>query len=295
MTNPAETYVLYHHDCNDGFGAAYAAWTHVGDHGPLGKTEYLPWSYGQEPPRLNPAAALYILDFSFTREQMLELIRRHHGMVTILDHHITALNEIGDLPQCHFDLEHSAARMAWSHFQHLAAEDSCQSHQCPELIDYIEDRDLWKWQLPQSREVSAALYSYPHDFPVWQQLVDDPNGIQRLKSEGETLLRAQRQEVQRLANAAFMQPVPGHHQPVPQVNTQTFVSEVCHELLARFPETPFAAAYHHAVNAAGEPVTKFSLRGRNEGENRFDVATLAEQNGGGGHPSAAGFTIAGHR
>ena len=292
MTQDADVHVLYHHDCNDGFGAAFAAWSHIGDHGPLGRVQYLPVKHGAPPPALNPDSQLYILDFSYPKPTMLELIHRHNGAVTLIDHHPSELHlDLELLPHCQINLDRSAAPLAWGHFMSLALEDGWQFHHQPPLIDYIEDRDLWKWELPQSREVSAALYSYPHDFTVWQELINDPNGIQHLKTEGETLLRAQRQEVQRLADTAFLHPVPGHPEPVPHVNTQTFPSEVGHELLERHPDAPFAAAYHHTLNADGNPATKYSLRSRKDG---FNVNELAQRNGGGGHPSAAGFIRPGH-
>jgi hypothetical protein len=53
-------YVLYHSNCYDGFGAAYAAWKKFGDEG----TKYLPVSYGFPPPEMPDAKAVSIVDFS---------------------------------------------------------------------------------------------------------------------------------------------------------------------------------------------------------------------------------------
>lgn len=47
-----------------------------------------------------------------------------------------------------FDLDRSGAAIAWEHFNRDAA---------PDLIRYVEDRDLWRWSLPDSEAVSEAM------------------------------------------------------------------------------------------------------------------------------------------
>ena len=81
--------VIYHADCTDGFGAAFAAWLKLGD-----EAEYLPMRYGQaklhEALPFNPLnREIYILDFSFER-QIMEFIFKDAKRVVWLDHHKTA-------------------------------------------------------------------------------------------------------------------------------------------------------------------------------------------------------------
>ena len=82
-------YVLYHAGCNDGFGAAWIAHKHLGDTQDGRRVRYLPQSYGGEPPRMGPGSRIYILDFSYPLETMLELHRQHESVI-LLDHHETA-------------------------------------------------------------------------------------------------------------------------------------------------------------------------------------------------------------
>lgn len=81
----SDTYVLYHGNCYDGFGAAYAAWRVFGD-----DATYIPVVYGQPfPPEVPVGATVYILDFSYPRDELIE----HHGWskkLVVLDHHATA-------------------------------------------------------------------------------------------------------------------------------------------------------------------------------------------------------------
>ncbi len=89
-----KTAVIYHASCPDGFGAAWAA------HRVLGEcAQYLPMNHGDPVPQMDDDARVYILDFSFDRERMGELHRRHgQDNVILLDHHVTAEQELAELP-----------------------------------------------------------------------------------------------------------------------------------------------------------------------------------------------------
>lgn len=256
------THVLYHANCADGFGAAYAAWTVLGD-----AAVYLPVRHGQPPPELPDHAHLAIVDFSYPRELLLELKTRAASML-VLDHHKSAQDDLADLDFATFDLGKSGARMAWEYWHPGEA--------LPVLLEYIEDRDLWRWQLPESREVSTALHCYPMDFQVWRSL-----DVEELKDEGRGILRYQDQQVARAVTRARMSEVGGY--TVPTVNSCLLASEIGDELCKQFPEAPFAAVYY--VNKEGQQA--WSLRSIGE----FDVSAVAATFGGGGHRNAAGFAL----
>ena len=255
--------VLYHRDCADGFGAAWAAYQRLGNAG----VRYHSCAYGEPPPEMEPGSTVYILDFSFSRSIMLKLMDRHE--IFLIDHHETAEEEIGDLPGCNFDRSHSGAVLAWLWFH--------EESKMPEILLYVEDRDLWKWELPDSRNVSAALESYPKDFGVWDQL-----DAGKLAQEGEAILRNNRLQVERIVEHSSWREIAGWRVPV--VNTLLLASEACEALLERFLDAPFAAAYHDRGDQR-----KWSLRSYGE----FDVSHVARSLGGGGHPHAAGFLTAG--
>ena len=76
--------VIYHANCTDGFGAAFAAWLKLGD-----EAEYLPMEYGRVPLHIPTTCAdreVYILDFSFPRITM-DAIFMYAKRVVWLDHH----------------------------------------------------------------------------------------------------------------------------------------------------------------------------------------------------------------
>ncbi len=255
------THVLYHAHCPDGFGAALAAWLILGD-----EATYLPVNHGEPMPELPATARVAMVDFSYPRQQILSLQRQVSELV-ILDHHKTAEEELAGLDFATFDMNKSGARMAWE-FWH-------PGRPVPELLAYIEDKDLWRWELPQSQEVSIALHSYPQEFRIWQHLEVD-----HLKIEGVALLRLQEQIVAAGCQRARWTEMFGFHVPV--VNATEFRSEIANRLCQLHPETPFAAAYYDNIEGA----RNWSLRSQGE----FDVAELARRRGGGGHLNAAGFT-----
>src|SRR5581483_7126897 len=148
--------VLYHSNCPDGFGGAWSAWLALGD-----TAIYCPVSHGDPPPAFPPDADVVMVDFAYGREETLAL-KAAVASLTILDHHKSALEQLGDLPFAHFDMDRSGAMLGWQHWH--------PNEEPPPLIRYVQDRDLWRFELPNSRDVSAALASYPMEFEVWSSL-----------------------------------------------------------------------------------------------------------------------------
>lgn len=260
MDPTSVTHVLYHADCADGFGAAFAAWKVLG-----GQAAYLPVTHGEPAPDIPASARVAIVDFSYPRQQILEMRGRFADLV-ILDHHKTAEEELQGLDFAVFDMEKSGARMAWEYWH--------PGEELPALLAHVEDKDLWRWDLPGSKEVSVALHAYPMEFELWDSL-----NLEHLKIEGVALLRLQEQLIQGAVQRARWAELAGYRVPI--VNATDFRSEIANRLCEVHPEAPFAAAYYDTK----EGERAWSLRSRDE----FDVAELARRFGGGGHKNAAGY------
>ena len=54
------------------------------------------------------------------------------------------------------------------------------------MVEYIEDRDLWRWQLPRSKEFSAGLYSLPMTFDTFTGL-EQAERVQQLIEKGSAI------------------------------------------------------------------------------------------------------------
>jgi hypothetical protein len=169
------TTIIYHGPgCADGFCAAWIAHRRLGD-----DAAYLPAQYGDAPPDISGQDVL-ILDFSYPREVLLTLAARNNRVV-VLDHHKTAQQDLADLGGekllVRFDMGKSGGRLTWEHFY--------PDEPAPWLVEYTEARDLWTFHLPFSREISAAIGSYPMDFTIWnaleEALSNDPTDLRNLR------------------------------------------------------------------------------------------------------------------
>jgi oligoribonuclease NrnB/cAMP/cGMP phosphodiesterase (DHH superfamily) len=264
--------VIYHANCLDGFGAAFAAHEHF-RRGDACDCDFLPAAHGDAPPDC-AGREVYVVDFAYGRRVMEQILDRA-ASVTVLDHHITAETDLRGLDEAYrrlklvFSAEHSGAVVAWEFFHDTPP---------PLLLRCIEDRDLWRFELPQSRDVTAAMMSYPFDFTLWRDWAASPEAIEQLAQEGGAINRYRQQMVDHYRRRAVPGRIAGH--TIPIVNCPR---EIVSELLGTLAEgQPFAAGY-----LDGEERRGWSLRSAADG---LDVAAIAERFGGGGHRHAAGFS-----
>jgi nanoRNase/pAp phosphatase (c-di-AMP/oligoRNAs hydrolase) len=146
-------------------------------------------------------------------------------------------------------------------------------------MQYVQDRDLWRFELEGTDEINTALMSYPFTFEFWNALLESETKLEGLHAEGVTLNRYRNQLLEQYKKRAVLGMVAGFEVPV--VNApHAIISELLGELSEGYP---FAAGYQDKGNARS-----WSLRSsRNGGE---DVSRVAARFGGGGHRNAAGFS-----
>lgn len=271
-----KTVVLYHGGgCRDGFCAAWCMRRAYPD------AEFIPVNYGQNPPDIGHRR-VFIVDFCFPADSLRRLVS-FNECVTVLDHHATAEAElheahakVSDLDKFWFKFskDKSGARMAWEHASAVAKWHDAGLP--PWFVGYVEDRDLWRWKLPHSREINAALRLLPMDFETWDALtLVDPES---LIPQGRAVLQRDAEIVEQHVRHAVPTTVGGH--TVPAVNATVLMSEIGHELSKG---QPFAATYFDDLKAG---FRRWSLRSQPDGA---DVGAVAKSLGGDGHRNAAGF------
>lgn len=282
MSQSHTSVVIYHKSCMDGAGAALAAWLALGDSAKYWYAAYGDALIADEEVRDRD---VFILDFSYPRVA-LDHLRTVARSVTILDHHLTTEQELRDFPGATFDLEKSGAVMAWEHFHTMAG--AIGGHRpMPKLFAYIQDRDLWRWQLPHSHAISAYLGSLGafRDFRLLIPFARDDEWIENAIVEGGAILRYQEQNVESAARNAVVRKI-GEH-PFYVMNATMLVSEIghalCHKMSRETNTSNGRAALWRWSDARNAYVV--SLRGHGD----VDVAATAKQLGGGGHRYAAGF------
>jgi oligoribonuclease NrnB/cAMP/cGMP phosphodiesterase (DHH superfamily) len=283
--------VIYHAGCWDGFCAAWVA------RKALGEIESHAAHYGTEPPDVT-GRTVYILDFSYPRAVMRRLLGQAHWVV-VLDHHKTAQSELdglvdefiqrpdliaspaggAELPLIWFDMSKSGARLAWEYFnrEHGPSPADVRIPKSPWLVDYTEDRDLWRHALPESENINAALRSYPLDFSLWDEFHESVGQREVFKREGAAIRRRERQVVEEHIRHAREIEMAGHR--VLAVNATVMFSEIAGELAKG---RPFGACYFDRFDGKRQ----WSLR---SDENGVDVSAIAKALGGGGHVRASGF------
>lgn len=284
---------IYHGNCQDGFGAAWAVWKRFGD-----AVQYVPGIYGQPAPDV-AGKNVVMVDFSYKYDVLAEMSWKARRIV-ILDHHKSAAEDLArlvsfdgteagievavregcwtqNIPEivaC-FDMERSGASMAWDCYH--------PGKPRPTLIDVIEDRDLWRFRLPFTRAVSGCVFSHPYDFKTYDWLVNRADAalpLQEMMVEGDAIERKLQKDVAELLGVMTRRMVIGGVS-VPVANLPyTMASEAAGKLAEG---EPFAACYFD-----GPEARTFSLRSRKGGA---DVSEIAKRYGGGGHAGAAGFRV----
>lgn len=283
---------IYHGNCADGFGAAWVVRKFF-----KGEVDFHPGVYQDPPPDVSGRDVI-IVDFSYKRpvlEAMIESGSAKQAMtILILDHHKSAAEDLSGIAnpragyfpyhwrskwegemewpvRALFDMERSGAGLAWDYF--------FPKHPRPRLIDHIEDRDLWRFKLPKTREIQATVFSHPYDFQAWDDLFAAE--VESLATEGIAIERKHYKDVAELVKVCKRRLVIGGRTVWAASLPHTLKSDAGH-LMAEDGE-PFAACYWDTPEGR-----VFSLRSREGGA---DVSEIAKQYGGGGHKNAAGFRV----
>lgn len=288
--------VIYHDHCADGFGAAWACWMMWRD-----APEYVAANYGAQPPDVTGKDVL-IVDFSYKRDVLREMGRLARSII-VLDHHKTAqadladwaVNDVagsfwvGDDPMkdvrlnddyvgqpiaALFDMNKSGACLAW---------EFCHETPAPMLIRLIQDRDLWRFTMEDTKPFALWLRAEPFSFDRFElvaQQLDDGRDCHEIMVEARAMQRFFEAKVEEIASFASKRLI-GEHEAIAVNCPPMFASEVGHALLDKHPDAPFAATYFD-----GPRNRMWSLRSRDD---RQDVSIIAASFGGGGHRNAAGF------
>lgn len=262
---------LYHADCADGFCCAFLRWLVHGK----GCT-YVPVRYGEPLPALewDSAEDVVIADFSYppaTVEKLAATVRT----VTMLDHHKTAAanfegHQFASNVTVQFDIVRCGTRLVYNYLVAQGAHHIVYPWLW--LVDFIEDRDLWRWKLHGSREVSAAIASYPFDFNTWSEDFFPA----KLVTEGTAILRYQEQQLLRiLSNVRLLSGGVG------AVSSPVLQSELGNAICL-MPGVRYADVSY--LDSQGRLV--HSLRSTSDD---VDVSAIAARYGGGGHARAAGY------
>jgi oligoribonuclease NrnB/cAMP/cGMP phosphodiesterase (DHH superfamily) len=271
------TYILYHANCNDGMGAAVAAYKKFGT-----TATYVPVQYSEPFPEsvvLDIDTELYILDFSYSRDIIVGL-KQIVGNLVVIDHHKTAQEALDGLDYAIFDMEQSGAVLAWKYFH--------PDEVVPRAFEYIQDRDLWKFHLGQTEHFSAGIRSIDgyKDFEYWLKMINSIKLTDNVILRGQVLSENDKKMVEsKVKKPDFAKTVYINGYKVAVFNTTNLISELGSAFCSdeRF-DYDLSMSYFFLGN--GNMVLSFRSATK-----QVDVSQLAKMLGGGGHSSAAGAVI----
>lgn len=260
--------VIYHGNCPDGFGGAWAAWKKFG-----AKAAYLPARDRSAPPVPLKNKIVYLIDYTYDAPIVKKLIK-DNIRVTAIDHHASQLEAIKLTEHYLYDVKHSGATLTWQYFH--------PGKKMPMLLRYVEDRDTWKWKVPHSREMLMLIDLAEFDFKTWSRLakdIDDPRIHATYIKKGALLALHYRSLYEKLLSGAELAKFAG--KKIYILNCPYyFADDLGHALAVKTHS--FALLW----NESGGRI-RCSLRS----EGKTDVAKIAKKYGGGGHKQSSGFSF----
>jgi oligoribonuclease NrnB/cAMP/cGMP phosphodiesterase (DHH superfamily) len=282
--------ILFHGHCPDGWCAAYVAskkhpeaklisMDHGADH-----TEVLKECVHKD---------VLMVDFSLRTREENDTLAASTRSFQIYDHHKTAQAVLEGAPYAVFDMKRSGAGLTWDY---LFGKDSIGDgptkdcywvYERPWYVDYVEDRDLWNWALPNSREVCAYLGTLELNKEDWDKL--DSMEWASIAGQGMGAVAHINHYVREAVKQAQSSKVPSTPEfPVAHWGHSIAVLNVpylnCSEIGNELAKTNDISLTWFE---RGDGVIQFSLRSVGE----YDISTFAKAYNGGGHRNAAGFQL----
>lgn len=270
-------FVIYHKGCSDGFGSAFSIWKLVGD-----KPTYVPCNFGDPIPDVT-GKNVAMCDFSYSKDIILDMITKANSFI-VIDHHKTAEANLKDIPDEYkiFDMNHSGAYLTWKYFH--------PDEEVPDLILYIEDRDIWKHSLPNTHEFFSKFKDIAFSFEEYNKLLEQTE-LNKVIEEGRIINEYDKKQMDWIMNHACccLSILPnGEIYNIVYLSSNLYKSDLGNKLLSKFPHADFSVIYSYDDY---KKITLFSLRSCND---RTDVSMIAKLFGGGGHRNASGCMMYGN-
>ncbi|PIA63917.1 hypothetical protein AQUCO_00201322v1 [Aquilegia coerulea] len=313
MKKPASSAVLYHYPCPDGVFAALAAHLYFSATSRpvlfFPNTVYNPIKPEDLP--LDKIDEVYLLDFvgpSGFAEKLASLVKS----VIILDHHKTALEmfslstSIGENVTKIIDIERSGATIAYDYFKGKYMEKGLgcglvpvdKIEQVDQLYRYVEDIDLWKWALPNSKAFSSGMKDLNIEYDVranptlFEQLLAlDPQSI---ISQGMASLSCKQKLINEVLDQSYEialgTGVYGHCLAVNADSVSELRSELGHQLAQKSRDKKLrsiGAVVYRVPKLESDELLKISLRSMDS----EDTTPISQAFGGGGHQHASSFML----
>ena len=278
--------VVSHHPCADGFTARWVVRKWILENFNEEKLDKVVVVDGvhQSEPKIDmfEGKVVLMLDFVYPLNVLKQLIEKVDDII-VLDHHVSTKKEIEPLIDSgmiggYFDLNHSGCKITWDLLFPITEP--------PSVLKVIESRDLWKFDVPNTKEISACVFSYDYTFENWDYLMDNKN-LQEIISDGIVIERKYNKDINEF-NCKLKRYVYFGGSKIPIANIPyTHASDLGNKMLKNEKgEYIEAFSITYFVDTNGD--INIGLRSHDKGE---DVSVIAKKYGGGGHRNVSGFKI----
>jgi len=277
--------IIYHNACPDGWTAAYIAKMRYPE------ATLVPRDHGTEID-VESYRGLDIIcvdcNLRGKNDEVAAVAKSYH----VYDHHKSETEIIGK-PYVTFDIDRSGAGIAWDYLfgkdsdgewtrdreEREGGVDSGEPR--PWWVNYVEDRDLWRFKLPNSRAVNQYIMTFPYTIEDWTKMTKVP--MLYAAQAGESI----QLQIDKYVREAVRQAQHGHL----NMNNKTYSVAVVNVPYLNTSEVGEALAYGSDIGLGwferSDGLIQFSLRSRGD----VDVSEIAKQFKGGGHTHAAGFQL----
>jgi oligoribonuclease NrnB/cAMP/cGMP phosphodiesterase (DHH superfamily) len=272
-------FVVYHNNCQDGFGSAWIVWRHL-----KGDATYL----GVVPdklPNVNIFRKKYVLfvDVSLSGKYLDE-VKAVANNVLVIDHHQTYSEELEEHPNTIFDKEHSAIYITWRVFN--------PDQKIPQFIRYIEDNDLTKNEFNKTEAFVSAIgtkipFHHIDYFKMWDKMLN-PAFVESLINDGNKYQEYKNYLLKRNMHPSKPQKIGGYNVLIINFGAVGIASDLGNKISEYNPKSDFVILWSYHYNS-----NEFSIMLRTRRPN-IDLSQIAKIYGGGGHPGAARFAWKGH-
>lgn len=277
-----------HKGCNDGLTAAWILREAV-------DCDVHQAAYHDGPPLDTVRGRDVILtDITWDVEGMVQLLEAAES-VEVLDHHETATRLLDAsavvdhdaLERIIVDQDRSAARIVWDEYGEFTDIPTRRQSAVPEIVLYVEDRDLWRNEYDYTPAITEWLYCLPRTVDAFAaaslRLANDLDGVVMV---GEGIVELKEDVADAIATNAHEVVFRNFEAAVSAyaVRGTERIASILGNRLAQ--DNPDGLGVVYWLQDDG---VKISLRSTDDGPN---VARLAEERwGGGGHPNAAGAWV----
>jgi oligoribonuclease NrnB/cAMP/cGMP phosphodiesterase (DHH superfamily) len=277
--------ILFHHPCQDGLASAWVAnYYHKLQNKSI---EMYPIQYGTQID-LSRLLGKKIICCDWTPS--LEIINKIEQIVTeikIIDHHKTAQQALQTKPYATFDMNKSGAGLTWEYFFPILP--------MPNFIQMIQDRDLWTWKLPDSRNLTAGLFvlcdsvrsndynDFTSLFEVFDGLFTNPDKFKFCLEIGSIISKSTLSKANSLAKSHSKTINLYMKYKVCIVNCPADLTSDVGNILSSMDSIDFAVLWKY-----NHPKQEYYVSLRSS--DKVDVSAIAKEFGGGGHPNASGFS-----